>query len=290
VRGIGMNGSSLKPPPARRCDSLSQVPRLRSSELLIVAYFVYVSAISPFFMRDFWRTSTLAIAVTAIAFVVAAIGGHLRDWAPLVATLVAFREMNWFARPTDHHLEAAWVQWDRWFSQVRFLFESTGTLLPGFLELCYLLVYAVAPVALWALLANGRRLQMNRFWLVYLTGTLGAYALFPYFPSHPPRTLYPDADLPMMTDLRRFNLFILGNYSIHSSVFPSAHVSSVFSAAWGLLATIPQRRAIGWSMAAYGVLVALATIYGRYHYAVDVAAGLAMSIPALWVATHTKAT
>ena len=30
-------------------------------------------------------------------------------------------------------------------------------------------------------------------------------------------------------------------------------------------------------MAAYGVCVAIATVYGRYHYAVDVLAGVAMS-------------
>ena len=31
-------------------------------------------------------------------------------------------------------------------------------------------------------------------------------------------------------------------------------------------------------MAAYGVCVAIATIYGRYHYAVDVIAGAALSL------------
>ena len=31
-------------------------------------------------------------------------------------------------------------------------------------------------------------------------------------------------------------------------------------------------------MAAYGVCVAVATVYGRYHYAVDAAAGIAVSL------------
>ena len=38
-----------------------------------------------------------------------------------------------------------------------------------------------------------------------------------------------------------------------------------------------ERRWIGWTMAAYGVCVAIATVYGRYHYVVDVAAGAAVS-------------
>jgi membrane-associated phospholipid phosphatase len=118
--------------------------------------------------------------------------------------------------------------------------------------------------------------------MVYLAGTLGAYALFPYFPSEPPRTVFATVDLPhIITVVRRFNLWILGGYSIHSSVFPSAHVSSAFSAAWALLVTVPQRKWIGGLMAFYAVSVAVATIYGRYHYAADAVAGLAVSFAGL---------
>lgn len=119
--------------------------------------------------------------------------------------------------------------------------------------------------------------------------TLGAYALFPYFPSEPPRIVFAGADLPgIITDLRRFNLWILGNLSIHSSVFPSAHVSSALSAAWGLFVTLPERPWIGWAMALYGVCVAIATVYGRYHYAVDVAAGAALSLTGPIVFAYLK--
>ena len=34
---------------------------------------------------------------------------------------------------------------------------------------------------------------------------------------------------------------------------------------------------MGWAMVAYGLCVGLATIYGRYHFAVDAAAGIAAS-------------
>ncbi|MGZ4989059.1 MAG: phosphatase PAP2 family protein, partial [Limisphaerales bacterium] len=66
----------------------------------------------------------------------------------------------------------------------------------------------------------------------------------------------------------------------HSSVFPSAHVSSAFSAAWGLLAYLPERKRFGILMLVYAVSVAIATIYGRYHYAVDALAGLGVSLVA----------
>jgi membrane-associated phospholipid phosphatase len=108
-----------------------------------------------------------------------------------------------------------------------------------------------------------------------------AYALFPYFLSQPPRTLFGDSDLPnVMTALRRFNLWIVNGYGIHSSVFPSAHVSSAFSAGWALLLYLPERKRYGWGMLIYAVSVSVAAVYGRYHYAVDVLAGFGVSLVA----------
>ena len=109
---------------------------------------------------------------------------------------------------------------------------------------------AIAPISLTILLFNeSARLRRNRvsiFWFAYLAGTLAAYALFPYFPSDPPRTVFAGADLPhIVTIFRRFNLAILGKYGIHSSVFPSAHVSAAFACAWGLLIAMPDRRRYG---------------------------------------------
>lgn len=257
------------------------MPRLRSSEWLLLAYFAYVALISAFFISP-WRPWVVAVAVAILVLLLARSESWFRDLSPLLLMLIAFREMDWFTPAIrDHRLEQTWIVWDRMLLDqhgLRAMIERAGLLLPVFFELCYLLVYAVGFVAVWALLAHGRRNRLNTFWLIYLGGTLVAYALFPYFPSEPPRIAFAGADLPsIVTDLRRFNLWILGSFSIHSSVFPSAHVSSAFSAAWGLLATLSERRWIGWGMAIYGVCVAIATVYGRYHYAVDVAAGAALS-------------
>jgi membrane-associated phospholipid phosphatase len=237
-----------------------------------------------------WKAWLLAASVAAVILILTRIAGRtgslLRDFAPLAFTLTAYREMDWFTPAVrDRHLERAWIVWDRrlldhW--HLRAAIESLGALLPSRLELCYLLVYGVAPVSLALLFMNGQRAHVSRFWLAYLAGTLGAYALFPYFPSEPPRIAFSGADLPrVVTVLRQINLWILGGYSIHSSVFPSAHVSSAFSAAWALLATVPQRPWIGRGMALYAVSVAIAAIYGRYHFAADALAGFAVSLLAL---------
>lgn len=83
------------------------------------------------------------------------------------------------------------------------------------------------------------------------------------------------------TPVRDFNLWLVGGYGIHTSVFPSAHVSGVTAAAMAILHLMPRRRRLVAAYSAYAVLVALATVYGRYHYAVDAIAGALIGLIAL---------
>lgn len=279
--------------------------KLRASEWLLIGYFGYVAAISPAFpLQPGVRWLPLAVALLVPAMLAALAYGEshasqeffsiARDWIPLALTLVAYREMDWFsALVRDHHLELRWIDWDRsvlygWGFQRAI--ESLGALLPAYLELCYLLVYAVGLFTVAALYIERRRERVDRVLFLYLVGTLLAYALFPYFPSDPPRTLFGGTDMPnVMTPLGRLNLWIVNRYGIHSSVFPSAHVSSAFSAAWALLLFLPERRRFGWGMLAYAASVSVATVYGRYHYAVDALAGLGVSLAAAGITTFLAA-
>jgi membrane-associated phospholipid phosphatase len=273
---------------------MAAVSRFHASEVFLVVYFAYVAAIAPFYLADWGKAWVLAAVVAGAMWGLAQTHWRFRDWAPLALMLTAYREMDWFTPSVhDHQLENTWIVWDRWLlhdAGTRKAIESLGALLPGYLEICYLLVYAVAPVSLAALLLNGSRDRLHRWWLAHLVGTLGCYALFPYFPSEPPRTAFAGQDLPKVTTmLRSVNLAIVGGYGIHSSVFPSAHVASALSAAWGLLFTLKRRRWLGWAMAAYGVSVAIGSFYGRYHYAVDAVAGAAMTAPS-WLVLHFMGT
>jgi membrane-associated phospholipid phosphatase len=272
---------------------------LRSSEWLTIGYFAYVALITPLFPLDpqvKWLAAAVFVLVAGLFGVLALAEsyGHqqafsiTRDWIPLALTLVAYRELDWFSPLTRNlNMELRWVEWDRrllYGAGLQRAIESLGALLPAYLEVCYLLVYAVGPIMVAVLYAQRRRELVNRMLMVYLAGTLLAYALLPYFPSDPPRTLFGGSDLPNVdTPVRRFNLWIVSGYGIHSSVFPSAHVSSAFSAAWALLWLLPEKRRFGWAMLAYAVSVAVATVYGRYHYAVDAIAGLGVSVLAALV-------
>jgi membrane-associated phospholipid phosphatase len=271
--------------------------RLRSAEWLLTVYFAYVALISPAFpLPSRFPPFAVALLVPAL-FLVLARGNRssvgiafsmARDWVAVALVLVAYREMDWFsALPRNFQLELHWVEWDRTILHhwgftaggLQRAIESLGAVGPVCLELCYVLVYCVAPFVVAILYFEHRRERVNGLLFLYLLGTLLAYALFPYFPSDPPRVAFGGTDLPNFAPaVRRLNLWLVGDYGIHSSVFPSAHVSSAFSAAWALFAYLPERRRIGWAMLVYAMSVAVATIYGRYHYAADVVAGMAISL------------
>jgi hypothetical protein len=190
------------------------VPRLRSSEWLVVGYFTYVAIVAAFFSIPL-KPTALAIAIAALVWILSHTNSILRDLIPLGYTIAAYREMNWFTPAVHpHRLEHAFIGWDRWMlndSHLRAAIESAGALFPAYFESCYLLVYAVAPVSVAVLFLNHRGDHINRFWIAYLAGTLGAYGLFPYFPSEPPRTAFAGADLPHIeTVVRHLNLWIVG--------------------------------------------------------------------------------
>ena len=264
---------------------------LRAPEIIFLCYFTYTAVLAAIEGR--WRplagalVTLLCVAALFFLFV------HLaqrrthginvwRDWIPLGLVIVAYHEMDWFADPhKSHALEQGWEAIDRTILNhygVGAAIGAAGGVLPMYLELCYLLVYATGFVMLGIVYAAKRRARTQRVLSLYLIGTLLAYALFPYFPSDPPRVLFHELMPPFSSGVRRLNLALVNGAGIHSSVFPSAHVSSAFSAALALLLFMPEKRWAGIAMLIYAVSVAVATVYGRYHYAVDAMAGIGVSL------------
>ncbi len=273
---------------------------LRRSEWVLIAFFLYTTVLAVLLpLRAPIPAITIvmnAAVITGIAILswgVSLRGSKffvvLRDWYPLPMILLAYREMGWFA-PREHTyvLEQAWVVWDRallgrW--GLRALIESLGPVLPSILEVAYSIVYAVPVFGVAILYLYRRRERCERFVFTFLLGTLAAYALFPYFPSEPPRTVFPGADLPSYeTFFRWFNLWLVGGYGIHTSVFPSAHVAGAFCGAFGMIRVLPERRWVGRFLLVLAVLISTATVYGRYHFAADALVGFGLAVAAEIVA------
>jgi membrane-associated phospholipid phosphatase len=268
---------------------------LRDAEWVILAYFAYVAILVNVQPINDARAADWGIGIFVLATVIFALLNALerrtgnmlfpvfRDWLALAFTIVAYREMDWFS--PEHHthvLENSWVVWDRYLLDhlgLRRYIEFLGPLIPSLLELCYFVVYAVGPFAVGVLYWTKRQERAPDLLFLYEAGTLLAYACFPFFLSEPPRTAFPGMDMPTIHNwLRRANLGVVNGYGIHSSVFPSAHVSSAVSAAIGMIICLPEKPWFGRGLLIYALLVSVAVIYGRYHYAIDSVAGIGVAV------------
>jgi membrane-associated phospholipid phosphatase len=282
----------------------TSLPMIRGSEWLLLIYFSFMAAVAPWFqsrpslgVKPFLQAIVIFCIIGSVAWLQPRIPGYLvswfRDWLPAGLLLVAFRELDWFTPASyPNRFEPGWLALDHLLLSEQHLgatIELAGKLLPGYLELCYFLVYFVGLFGVGVLWLTDHRERVNNFLLIYLSGALLTYVFVPWFPSVPPRFFAPQMDLPRInTIFRELNLWVLNQGTIHAGVFPSAHVASAFSAAWGLLLTLPERRRYGRGMLVFAFSVSLATVYGRYHYAADAVAGFVVSLVALGGITALK--
>ncbi|MCD6029870.1 MAG: phosphatase family protein [Thermomicrobiales bacterium] len=276
---------------------------MRRSECVIVAFLIYAAvsaAILP--VRPPVRPLTIALNTGILACYALLVYADrlrrreflsvVRDWFPLVLVLLAYRQMGWFALPmTEHPLENSWVVWDRLLLRggARQAIEFLGPVLPAILEISYALVYTLGPFGVAVVYLYRRRERVDAFLFPFLLAVLLCYAQFPYWPSEPPRTIFPGEDFPTYdTVFRRFNWWMLGGYGIHTSVFPSAHVAGAFSAFFGMRIALPEHKWVARFLLVMAILIATATVYGRYHYFADALAGFAMAVLAFLVARRLR--
>jgi membrane-associated phospholipid phosphatase len=286
---------------AERRRSLSRyaAARVRRSEWVLCAFLLYAAVLAAILhlprvaLESTIGLNLALLAAYAVLVFADTVRPHrylsmLRDWLPLLIALLAFHEMGWFATPhATHPLETGWVTWDRVVLRggAKAVIESLGPFLPAVLEISYLLVYAVGPFSVAMLYAYGRRDRADQFLFLFVTGVLLCYAQFPFWPSDPPRILFPTEDLPAyVTVFRRWNLWLLGVGGIHTSVFPSGHVAAAFTAAGGMWLYLPEHKWVGRFLGILAVLIAIATVYGRYHYLADSLAGLLIAAAVILIA------
>ena len=224
----------------------------------------------------------------------------IRDWFPAVLILLAYRESGLLFFPdSTHRLDYLFVRWDHTLLENRWVLgalDAGAPWLQRYLEFAYSLCYPLVALGLgalyvlreWPRLAPGGRFEadraIDRFWTTVLLAQFTCYALFPLFPSTPPRVFFHDLPGPVVQPLfREMNFWILGQYGIQSSVFPSGHVAAVTATALSVRAHWP-RAGVFFGVAAASV--AVATVVGRYHYAADAAAGALIGIAAFLVSTR----
>ena len=123
--------------------------------------------------------------------------------------------------------------------------------------------------------------MFDKFWTAVLLATLFCYAVYPVFPLTPPRALFNDVPGPPVPALlRNLNLLVLDRLSVQVCLFPSGHAAAVTAAALAVRACRPR---LGIVFCVVAISVAVATVYGRYHYLADAVAGVLVGIVAFAV-------
>jgi membrane-associated phospholipid phosphatase len=220
----------------------------------------------------------LVCALTATAWH-GKVGNTIRSWTPLAAGPFLYISGARF----PHH--------DQLVSNWEFLlFPSSPTrslalMLPfrGLSELLhiayisyYFLVY-VPPALLWF---RGRRRQFGDTVLPLTIAYAACFVTFVLFPVDGPRFLYGPAPAPD-GPVRRFVIALLASGSSRGTAFPSSHVAASVVAS---VCALRFQRPVGIVVALLTAGICIGAVYGGYHYAVDIVAGLLTGAVALIVA------
>jgi membrane-associated phospholipid phosphatase len=80
-------------------------------------------------------------------------------------------------------------------------------------------------------------------------------------------------------------IWLLDHYSVQACIFPSGHVAAATAVALAVRKHAPRLGALFLFLAAS---VALATVYGRYHYAADAVAGALVGVAAFIASNAIK--
>lgn len=147
------------------------------------------------------------------------------------------------------------------------------------MNVCYFGYYLFMPLVCASLLLRGKRRELT-FVLSIVTFTyFTTFLLYYLFPALAPRMVPGLADAGqgdytgyLFASLTRT---VQSNGAIHGACFPSSHVAGAF--AWTFAANRVDRR-LGLVLAPVAAGVALATVYLRYHHAVDSLAGLLVGL------------
>ena len=234
------------------------------------------------------RLTITALAFVAVIVVWAALSicPHLlpetasivRDWLPVPLFLIPYWQTGQFFVRPNAAIERRLLAIDE--RLLPGIANKAGTDRTGvglFLETAYLFCYPLVPLGLVAVYITGLREKAGSFWFVVLVGTYLCYAMTPFVPALPPRSLggLGEAVDKSANKGRIFNRWILRHGSIHAISFPSAHAASAFAVAFVLLRySLPA----GLIFLLIAIAISLGAVIGRYHYALDVLLGAVVSL------------
>jgi membrane-associated phospholipid phosphatase len=151
------------------------------------------------------------------------------------------------------------------------------------LHAAYLSYYVILAGAPLGLLLAGRRKEAAEAATLVMAAFYACYSVFAFFPVAGPRYVFTLAHNAATATLpARVTQRLLDSASAWGTAFPSSHVAAALTAG---LAAGRGSRALGLVLTTAAVLLALGTVYGQFHYAVDAIAG-ALVAALVWALRH----
>ncbi len=220
------------------------------------------------------RKLSVALVSAAVAISVAAVALHAdgwwRQWMPHLYVVIGY----WLpALLVPAVVERS--RFERWLVRTDEVLRPRLPQLPRplrpLVELAYLFCYPLVPLSFALVWTQGTGADADRFWLTVLASAFACYCALPWLVSRPPRLLQTQTST--ASRAAALNAFVLGRVSHRMNTFPSGHVAVSCAAAAAVLPVAPLA---GVLLAVSAAAVAIGAAAGRYHYIIDVVAGLAV--------------
>jgi hypothetical protein len=145
-------------------------------------------------------------------------------------------------------------------------------------EFGYLFAYPLVPFGAAVVAARGRADALDHYWNVVVSAGVVCYAVLPLLPTRPPRLLVAAGPYAGRTvAVRRFNVAVLARVSSQVNTIPSGHAATACAVLLAAATLDPRSACI---LGPLAVAVIMATVSGRYHFAVDTVAGVLVALAA----------
>lgn len=217
----------------------------------------------------------------------------IRLWTPLIFIPLIYREIPILNQAVH---QGAYFDYlvQRW-EGLLFELQPSWTLareaaylwLSEMLHAAYLSYYLIILVPPLLLYRRGHLRDLQTMILILLLAAVAHYLIFIYFPVRGPRYLWPTPTAGLIETglLYRLTHNLLETGSSLGTAFPSGHVGISTAQTFACMLYLPRLAPI------VGLLtlgIAVGTVYGRFHYVVDVLAGIILGITAVAVGLYIR--
>jgi membrane-associated phospholipid phosphatase len=205
-----------------------------------------------------------------------------RHWYPLVYVSFCYREMALFIPVVRHKDLDGWLarlDHSFWGADPTVWLERIVTpAATEYLQIVYTLFVPVVLLVALLLWINQRYADFRYYAFLIALGYLVSYVGYLIVPARGPRFLLKDLQhvpLQGMWFFQGMQHTLDRLESAHYDCFPSGHTELTILAWWSTRRRIAP---LFWPYFAYTVSIIFATVYLRYHYTIDVVAGVAVAI------------